>query len=140
MEKEGIVIKFYRIERFLYVHHCKFLARMVYYMIYIFFNCVIPPNADLKENVKIAHGIGIVIHHNAVVGANTKIYQNVTIGGGDGLVIGENCLIGAGACVLGSITIGDNVKIGANAVVLESVPSDCTVVGVPAKIVKKKKI
>ena len=51
--------------------------------------------------------------------------------------IGRNCIIGAGAVILGDITIGDNVKIGANAVVLKDVPANCTVVGVPAKIVKR---
>ena len=134
MDKEGIVIKFYRIERFLYIHHFKLLARMVYYVIYVMFNCIIPPSADLKKNVKIAHGIGIVIHHNAVIGANTKIYQNVTIGGGDGIVVGENCLIGAGAVLLGKIVIGDNVKIGANTFVNFDVPSGSTVVGIKGKI------
>ena len=69
------------------------------------------------------------------------LYQNVTLGGRNGKggpIIGKNCIIGAGACVLGEITIGDNVNIGANAVVLEDVPENCTVVGVPAKIVKRK--
>lgn len=136
MDKEGIVIKFYRIERFLYIHHFKLLARLVYYVIYVLFNCIIPPSADLKKNVKIAHGIGIVIHHNAVIGANTKIYQNVTVGGGDGIVVGENCLIGAGAVILGSVVIGDNSKIGANAVVLHDVKPGSVMVGVPAKNVK----
>lgn len=65
------------------------------------------------------------------------IYQNVTIGSGvNGPRIGKNCLLGAGCCVLGDITIGDNVKVGANAVVLKDVPSNCTVVGVPAQIKK----
>lgn len=50
--------------------------------------------------------------------------------------MGNNVVIGAGACVLGEITIGNNVNIGANAVVINDVPNDCTVVGVPAKIVK----
>lgn len=56
----------------------------------------------------------------------------------DGATIGKNCLLGAGCCVLGDITIGNNVKIGANAVVLENVPDNCTVVGVPAKIIKRE--
>lgn len=53
-------------------------------------------------------------------------------------MIGKHCVIGAGACVLGEITIGDNVKIGANAVVLTDIPDNCTVVGVPGKIVKQE--
>lgn len=134
MEKEGFVIKFYRVERFLYVHHFKLMAKMIYYLIYIMFNCVIPPSVNLGKNVKIAHGVGIVIHHNAVIGANTKIYQNVTIGGGDGIRVGENCIIGAGAILIGSIVIGDDVKIGANTFVNFDVPSGSTVVGAKGKI------
>lgn len=52
--------------------------------------------------------------------------------------VGKNCIIGTGACLLGNIKIGDNVKIGANSVVLNDVPDNCTVVGIPARIIKSK--
>lgn len=107
--------------------------------IYIQFNCSIPYTTNIEENVEIVHSIGIVLHQKSTIGAGTKIYQNVTIGNGSGPKIGKNCLIGSGAVILGNITIGDNVKIGANAVVLTDIPSDCTAVGVPAKIVKNRK-
>ena len=74
-----------------------------------------------------------------MLGGGTIIYQNVTLGGLKGHygpTIGRNCVIGSGAVILGEVKIGDNVKIGANAVVLKDVPDNCTVVGVPAKIVK----
>ena len=65
--------------------------------------------------------------------------RNVTLGNGMGPKVGKNCVIGSGACLLGNIVIGDNVKIGANAVVLKDIPDNCTAVGVPARIICNKK-
>lgn len=138
IDKESIVIKFYKKERWLWKHNFRFLAKIMWRLIYILFACQIPPTTDLEEGVNIAHGVGIVIHQNTRVGKGTIIYQNVTIGSGNGPVIGEDCIIGCGACVLGNIIIGNRVKIGANSVVLEDIPDDCTVVGIPGKIVKRK--
>ena len=136
--KIGIVMKFYRLERFLFTHRMKLLARFIYHQIQILFNCVIPPSVIIGEGTCIAHGVGIVIHHDAIIGKGCKIFQNVTIGQ-SGVVVGDNVLLGAGAVLLGPVTIGDNVKIGANAVVTKSVPPNLTVVGIPARIVKKEK-
>lgn len=139
-KSEGIVMKFYRVERWCYLHNLKILAQIVYHGIQLLFGCTIPYAAELGEGVIIAHYHGIVIHHRSKVGAGTTLYQNVCLGGRNGRaapVIGENCVVGAGACVLGTIYIGNNVNIGANAVVLEDVPDNCTVIGVPAKIVKR---
>ena len=135
--KTSIVIKFYNFERWLWTHNFKFFSKFVWRLIYLLFNCSIPPTANLKKGVNIAHGIGIVIHQNTSIGENTILYQNVTIGSGNGPQIGANCILGAGACVLGDIVIGNNVKIGANCVVLNNIPDNCTVVGVPGKIIKK---
>ena len=87
----------------------------------------------------IQHGFGSNINGESI-GANCRVNQQVTIGYGNGdrlPRIGDNVHIAAGARVFGDVTIGDNVKIGANAVVTKSVPPDCTVVGVPAYIVKR---
>jgi serine O-acetyltransferase len=87
----------------------------------------------------IQHGFSTVIYAESI-GRNVWVNQCVTIGhlGVDGCpVIGNNVMITVGARVLGGITIGDNVRIGANAVVLKNVPQNCTVVGVPAYIVKR---
>lgn len=135
LEKDSVVIKFYNLERFLWVHKLRFLAKIVWRMIYILFSCQIPPTAELEKGVNIAHGVGIVIHQNSKIGKGTIIYQNVTIGSGNGPQVGKNCLLGAGCCILGNIRIGDGVKVGANAVVLEDVPDGCTAVGVPARII-----
>lgn len=138
MKKEnyGYAMKLYRVERWLYLHHMTFTAKVVFHLISLIFNCSIPYTCDLKERVNIAHSIGIVIHPNSVIGEGTIIYQNVTIGNAGGPKIGKNCIIGSGAVLLGDIIIGNDVKIGANAVVLSDIPDGATVVGVPGKVVK----
>ena len=138
-KKYGIVMKFYRIERWCFLHNLKFLAKLINRFIYLQFNCSIPYTTDIGNNVEFAHGIGIVLQQNSSIGEGTVIYQHVTLGNGMGPKVGKNCVIGTGACLLGDIVIGDNVKIGANAVVLDDVPDNCTVVGVPAKVVRHNK-
>lgn len=137
---QGIVMKFYRVERWLFLHHLNLLATIIYHSIQILFGCTIPYSAELGEGVKIAHFHGIVIHHKSKIGKGTILYQNVSLGGRNGKggpIIGANCTIGAGACILGEIIVGDNVNIGANAVVIDNIPDNCTVVGVPGKIIKR---
>lgn len=134
---KSIVMKFYDVEHWCWNHHFIVIAKIIWRLIYIIFNGSIPPTAVLEEGVNIAHGIGIVIHQNSVIGGGTKIYQNVTVGSGNGPKVGRNCILGCGCCILGDIRIGDNVKVGANAVVLHDVPDNCTVVGVPARILEK---
>lgn len=101
----------------------------------------IHPGAEIGYGFFIDHGHGVVIGETAVVGNNVTIYQGVTLGGTGKEhgkrhpTIGDNCLISAGAKVLGNITIGDGCKVGAGAVVVEPVPPNCTVVGIPARIV-----
>lgn len=131
---EGIVMKLYRKERFLFTHHLKLFSKIVYYVIQLFFSCVIPPSVSIGSGSCIAHGVGIVIHHDTVIGCNAKIYQNVTIGN-PGVRIGDNCLIGSGAVILGPCCIGNNSKIGANAVVCSDVPDDCTVIGAKSTVI-----
>lgn len=101
---------------------------------------------DLPSYKKVPIGAGIYLDHPystvlaaTSIGKNFKTKQLVTVGNNRGgkPVIGDNVFIGAGAVVCGGITIGDNVQIGANAVVMKDVPSNCTVVGNPAIIVRK---
>jgi serine acetyltransferase len=88
------------------------------------------------------HGLyGIIISHLARIGKNCTIHHQVTIAYGKdkrAATIGDNCLIGTGAKIIGDVTIGNNVKIGANAVVVKNIPDNCTAVGVPAHIIKRK--
>ena len=85
--------------------------------------------------------MGVVIGETAILGNDCLIYQGVTLGGTGKEsgkrhpTVGENVVVGAGAKVLGNIQIGNNVRIGAGSVVLRDVPSDCTVVGIPGRII-----
>ena len=136
-ENPGIAMKLYRIERWLYIHHLKFLAKIVSRFLYILCNCVIPPTTEIGEGTVIPHSIGIVLHQTSVIGKRCRIYQNVTIGNANGPKIGDDVIIGANAVILGDITIGNRVQIGAGAVVVKDVPEGVTVVGVPAKIIEQ---
>lgn len=137
---EGIAMKFYHAERWCYMHHFRIGAEIIFRVMQLLLGCTIPYTAELEKGVQIAHFHSIVMNMICHVGGGTIIYQNVTLGGLKGHygpTIGRNCVIGSGAVILGEVKIGDNVRIGANAVVLKDVPDNCTVVGVPAKIVKQ---
>lgn len=104
----------------------------------------IHPGASIGEGLFIDHGAGTVIGETAVIGDNVTLYQGVTLGGtGKDTgkrhpTLGSGVTVGAGAKVLGPITIGDGVKIGAGSIVLKNVPSHCTVVGNPGRVVRSK--
>lgn len=100
--------------------------------------------AIFKSPPILVHGLnGIIISRYTIIGDRCEIYQQVTITQNKydkSATIGDDCLIGAGAKIIGEVRIGDNVKIGANAVVVEDIPDNCTVVGVPARIVKQNSV
>jgi serine O-acetyltransferase len=104
----------------------------------------IHPGAQIGEGLFIDHGDGVVVGETAVIGDNVTMYQGVTLGGTGKETgkrhpnIGNGVTIGAGAKILGPITIGDNSKVGAGAIVLKDVPPNCTVVGNPGRVVKRK--
>lgn len=103
----------------------------------------IHPGAKIGKGLFIDHGSGVVIGETTVIGDNCTLYQNVTLGGNGKETgkrhptLGNNVMVSAGAKILGSFTVGDNSKIGAGSVVLEEVPPNSTVVGVPGRIVKR---
>lgn len=97
-------------------------------------------HAHLEPDLVLPHPTGVVIHRDVVIGSGCTIMQQVTIGqlsDGAAPIIGNNVYIGTGAKILGGILIGNNARIGANAVVLETVPDNSTAVGVPAKIIRR---
>lgn len=102
----------------------------------------IHPGACIGKGFFIDHGDGVVIGETTVIGDNVTLYQGVTLGGTGKEqgkrhpTLGDNVMVSAGAKILGSFKIGDNCKIGAGSVVLKEVPPNCTVVGVPGRIVK----
>ena len=103
----------------------------------------IHPGAQIGKGLFIDHGTGVIIGETTIIGDNCTLYQGVTLGGTGKEhgkrhpTIGNNVMISAGAKVLGSFKIGDNSKIGAGSVVLEEVPPNSTVVGVPGRVVKR---
>ncbi|MBO5302757.1 MAG: serine O-acetyltransferase [Lachnospiraceae bacterium] len=103
----------------------------------------IHPGAVIGKGFFIDHGSGVIIGETTIIGDNVTLYQGVTLGG-TGKESGkrhptlcDNVMVSAGAKIIGSFTIGENSKIGAGSVVLEEVPPNCTVVGVPGRIVKR---
>ena len=106
----------------------------------------IHPGAQIGDGFFIDHGHGVVIGETTIIGDNVTLYQGVTLGGTGKEkgkrhpTICDNVMISVGAKVLGSFTIGENSKIGAGSVVLEEVPPNCTVVGVPGRIVKQDNV
>jgi serine O-acetyltransferase len=106
----------------------------------------IHPGATIGKGFFIDHGTGVVIGETTIIGDNVTLYQGVTLGGTGKEcgkrhpTIGNNVMISVGAKVLGSFTVGDNSKIGAGSVVIEEVPPNCTVVGVPGRIVKQDNV
>ncbi len=131
----------YRFAHWLNELNILFLPRLISHFARFFTGIEIHPAAQIGIGVFIDHGMGVVIGETAKIGDYSLIYQGVTLGGtgkGSGKrhpTIGKNVVIGAGAKVLGNLNIGNNVRIGAGSVLLRDVPSDCTVVGIPGKIV-----
>ncbi|WP_250397003.1 serine O-acetyltransferase [Synechococcus sp. MU1651] len=101
----------------------------------------IHPGATIGHGVFIDHGMGVVIGETAEIGNRCLLYQGVTLGGTGKEhgkrhpTLAENVVVGAGAKVLGAITIGTNTRIGAGSVVVRDVESDCTVVGIPGRVI-----
>jgi len=104
----------------------------------------IHPSAKIGAGFFIDHGMGVVIGETAEIGDYVTLFQGVTLGGTGKErgkrhpTLGNHVVVGAGAKILGGINIGDNVKIGANSVVLKNVPPDSTVIGVPGRVIKSQ--
>jgi len=103
----------------------------------------IHPSAQIGKSFFIDHGVGVVIGETTIIGDNCTLFHNVTLGGTGKHVgkrhptLGNNVLVGVAATILGPVTIGDNVKIGAETfIIMHDAPSNCTIVGVPGKIVR----
>lgn len=119
----------------------KLPARVVSHLARLITGIEIHPGAQIGRGVFIDHGMGLVIGETAVVEDDCTLYQGVTLGG-TGKSHGKRhptlrrgVVVGCGAAVLGDITLGENVKVGAGSVVVRDVPDNCTVVGIPARVV-----
>ena len=133
----------YRIAHRLYQRRAFLLARLVSECARWLTGVEIHPGARIGRGVFIDHGTGVVIGETADVGDDVTLYQGVTLGGTGKdrgkrhPTVGRGVMLGVGAKVLGNILIGEDAKIGAGAVVIDSVPPHCTVVGVPGRIVRR---
>lgn len=132
----------HRVAHLLWRIHLKFIARLISQLAKFFTGIEIHPAAKIGRGLFIDHGTGVVIGETAEVGDNCTLYQGVTLGGTGKdkgkrhPTLGNNVMVGSGAKILGPFKIGNNVKIAANAVVLEAIPDDCTAVGVPARVAR----
>lgn len=133
----------HRVAHWLYEHKHYFMARWYSQRTVRKTGIEIHPGATIGKGLFIDHGHGVIIGETAIIGDNVTLYQGVTLGGTGKEqgkrhpTIGNNVMISAGAKVLGSFTVGENSKIGAGSVVISEVPPNCTVVGVPGRVVKR---
>lgn len=135
----------HRLSNWLWTHNLKFLGRLVSNLVRSLTGIEIHPGATICSGLFIDHGMGVVIGETAEIGCNVTMYHGVTLGGVSVQkgkrhpTIEDDVVIGAGAKVLGAITIGRGSRIGANAVVVNSVPPNSVVVGVPGQVVVRSK-
>ncbi|MGC4099137.1 MAG: serine O-acetyltransferase [Nitrospira sp.] len=134
----------YRLAHQLKVRNIPIVPRVLSQMARWVTGVEIHPSAKIGTGFFIDHGMGVVIGETAEIGDYVTLFQGVTLGGTGKdrgkrhPTLGNHVVVGAGAKILGGITIGDNVKIGANSVVLKNVPPNSTVVGVPARVIKSQ--
>ena len=134
----------YRISHWLKVHGVPILPRVLSQLARWLTGVEIHPSAKIGTGFFIDHGMGVVIGETAEIGDYVTLFQGVTLGGTGKErgkrhpTLGNHVVVGAGAKILGGITIGDNVKIGANSVVLKNVAPNSTVIGVPGRVIKSQ--
>jgi serine O-acetyltransferase len=134
----------HRVTHWLWEHQLKLLARWLAQINRFFTGIEIHPGAKISRGVFIDHGMGVVIGETAEIGKDVTLYHGITLGGVSlkkgkrHPTLEEGVVIGAGAQILGAITLGECSRVGANAVVVDSVPRDSVIVGVPGKVVEHK--
>ncbi len=133
----------HRVSSALWSRGFKLLGRWISQLMRGLTGIEIHPGARIGPGLFIDHGMGVVIGETAEVGANVTLYHGVTLGGTSlskgkrHPTLGDRVVVGAGAKILGAITVGDDSRIGANAVVVRSVPANSVVVGVPGHAVAR---
>jgi serine O-acetyltransferase len=134
----------HRLAHRLWLANWRFAARLLSWFARLLTNVDIHPGARIGERLFIDHGAGVVIGETAEIGDDVTLYHGVTLGGTSWSpgkrhpTLESNVIVGAGAKILGAITIGRGSRVGANSVVIESTPPEVTVVGIPARVVRKQ--
>ena len=137
-------VRAHRVTHWMWMNNFRLMARWFSQAARFFTGIEIHPGAKIGKNLFIDHGMGVVIGETATIGDNVTIYHGVTLGGTSfkpGIrhpQVGNHVIIGSGAQILGPIYLGDGSRIGSNAVVVKDVPAGATMVGIPAREVKKK--
>ena len=135
----------YRLAHFLWVREFISLARFISHISRFLTGIEIHPGAKIGRRFFIDHGMGVVIGETSEIGDDVLIYQGVVLGGTTRErkkrhpTIGNYVVIGAGATILGPVKIGDGARIGSGSVVVKSVPTGATVVGIPGRVMERKK-
>jgi len=128
----------------LWVHKLFWMGRLISHIGRTVCGIEIHPGAKIGPGFFIDHGMGVVIGETAEIGANATLYHGVTLGGTSWNkgkrhpTLEDDVVVGAGAKILGPITIGARTRVGANAVVVKSVPPDSVVVGIPGRVTHRK--
>ena len=136
----------YRFTSLLWKYKLYWLARFISTFARWITGIEIHPGAIIGRRFFIDHGMGVVIGETAEIGDDCMMYHGVTLGGTSWdkvkrhPTLKNGVIIGAGAKILGPITLGKNVRVGSNSVVVKSIDDNCTVVGIPGRVLKKKVI
>ena len=136
-------VTIHRISHRLWKAKLFFFARFLSHLARMFTGIEIHPGVTAGNGLFIDHGMGVVIGETAELHENVTIYQGVTLGGVSlkkekrHPTLRNNVVVGAGAKVLGPFEVGENSRIGANSVVVNEVPPNSTVVGIPGRIVMR---
>jgi serine O-acetyltransferase len=116
-------------------------ARLLSFVARMFTHVDIHPGATIGRRFFIDHGCGVVIGETAEIGDDVTLYHGVTLGGTSWNpgkrhpTLHDGVVVGAGAKILGPISVGSRARVGANSVVIEDVPAEATVVGIPGRVV-----
>ena len=134
----------YRFTHLLWRYKLYWLARFISTFARWITGIEIHPGAAIGRRFFIDHGMGVVIGETAEIGDDCMMYHGVTLGGTSWdkvkrhPTLKDGVIVGAGAKILGPITLGKNVRVGSNSVVVRSIDDNCTVVGIPGRVLKKK--
>ena len=134
----------YRFTHLLWRYKLYWLARFISTLARWITGIEIHPGAVIGRRFFIDHGMGVVIGETSEIGDDCMMYHGVTLGGTSWNkekrhpTLKDGVIIGAGAKILGPITLGRNVRVGSNSVVVRSIDDNCTVVGIPGRVLKKK--